>query len=160
VGNDYTTIVEFDDPRGGSRIYLVDILFSGNGITPPHPPGDYNANGLVEQSDLNLVLLNWGTNATMPPANWIAHLPSGAIDQDELDGVLLNWGDMAVTAIPSPDAVPEAQTIALALVSIVALVAARKRGRASFCASGKIGPWSENACPPRKKNPAPWHSPD
>jgi hypothetical protein len=54
--------------------------------------GDYNANGIVEQSDLDLVLLNWGNAGPPPPEGWLNHLPEGPIDQAELDAVLLNWG--------------------------------------------------------------------
>ena len=55
--------------------------------------GDYNGNGVVEQGDLDLVLLNWGYSISNPPAiGWANDLPTGAIDQGELDRVLLNWG--------------------------------------------------------------------
>jgi hypothetical protein len=64
-------------------------------------PGDYNGNGLVEQGDLDLVLLNWGGSGEPPPANWTTMLPRGRIDQDELDGVLLHWGDGFTPAKPS-----------------------------------------------------------
>ena len=54
--------------------------------------GDYDGNGFVSQSDLDLVLLNWG--ATTLPDGWIAsdQFDGQQISQNELDGVLLNWG--------------------------------------------------------------------
>jgi hypothetical protein len=76
--------------------------------------GDYNGNGAVEQADLDLVLLNWGTGGV--PAGWINDLPEGNIDQAELDGVLLNWGDTG--AVGSAGSVPEPSTLALVLVAI------------------------------------------
>ena len=55
--------------------------------------GDYNNSGQVEQGDLDLVLLNWGANATPAPDGWTNDAPVGIIDQAELDQVLLNWGN-------------------------------------------------------------------
>jgi hypothetical protein len=84
-------------------------------------PGDYNGGGAVEQADLDLVLLNWGTTPADPAAiGWINNLPSGAIDQEELDGVLLNWGNTAAVAAAS---VPEPAT--WLLIMPVAVCAAR-----------------------------------
>jgi hypothetical protein len=57
--------------------------------------GDFNGNGRVEQADLDLVLLNWGRDASTPPGGWVNDLPDGRIDQEELDAVLLHWGDVA-----------------------------------------------------------------
>ena len=60
--------------------------------------GDYNSSGLVEQGDLDLVLLNWGANASPAPDGWNNpdYQPTEPqINQDELDGVLLNWGNTA-----------------------------------------------------------------
>jgi hypothetical protein len=74
---------------------------------PSGLPGDYNDNGVVEQADLDLVLLNWGADAAAVPEGWVADLPEGFIDQDELDGVLLNWGnastsELAIASVPEP----------------------------------------------------------
>ncbi len=72
--------------------------------------GDYNGSGQVEQGDLDLVLQNWGVDATAgPPAGWVNDLPEGLIEQTELDGVLQNWGssaspDFAAAAVPEPTA--------------------------------------------------------
>ncbi|MEM7626780.1 MAG: hypothetical protein AAF333_14395 [Planctomycetota bacterium] len=72
-------------------------------------PGDYDGDHLVSQSDLNLVLLNWGRPSSPPPAGWTHHLPTdGVIGQNELDVVLTNWGDgenaPQLSAIPEPGA--------------------------------------------------------
>jgi probable HAF family extracellular repeat protein len=84
----------------------VPVLMSLTYTPPGSLPGDYNGNGLVEQADLDLVLLNWGGDGTNPPAGWTSGLPSGSIDQAELDGVLLQWGNQAAetgsTSIPEP----------------------------------------------------------
>jgi hypothetical protein len=82
-------------------------------VAPPTGiPGDYNANGTVEQADLDLVLLNWGADGATPPAGWTNDLPDGAIDQAELDGVLLNWGSMAARGV-----IPEASSAVLLLIA-------------------------------------------
>jgi hypothetical protein len=75
--------------------------------------GDYNGNGSVEQADLDLVLLNWGTAGV--PGGWVNDLPEGNIDQAELDGVLLNWGNTG--ALGSGAGVPEPGTLGLVLVA-------------------------------------------
>ncbi|MEM7624140.1 MAG: sialate O-acetylesterase [Planctomycetota bacterium] len=76
--------------------------------------GDYNADGLVGQGDLNLVLLNWGS-ASLPPGFDESSLPGngsfdGTLGQDELDGVLLNWGNSGTSFIR---VVPEPGTVTL-----------------------------------------------
>jgi hypothetical protein len=85
------------------------------------PAGDYNGNGVVEQADLDLVLLNWGQAGT--PNGWTNDLPEGDIDQEELDGVLLNWGNAGSVA-----AVPEPSTLIL-LVSLAACALLGRHGR-------------------------------
>ncbi len=72
-------------------------------------PGDYNANGHVEQGDLDLVLQNWGvdTGLTGVPFFWFNDKPAGVIDQAELDQVLQHWGgvatpDFAGSGLPEP----------------------------------------------------------
>jgi hypothetical protein len=64
-------------------------------------PGDYNDNGRAEQADLDLVLLNWGKDASSPIQGWTSSLPDGTVDQQELDTVLLNWGTAAASIPPA-----------------------------------------------------------
>jgi hypothetical protein len=87
--------------------------------------GDYSGNGTVEQSDLDLVLLNWGAGATPPPNGWVRDLPTGLVDQDELDAILLNWGAAAQLA-PANARVPEpAGVVMLCLSLLIGLPIAR-----------------------------------
>ena len=67
-------------------------------------PGDYDNDGFVGQSDLDLVLLNWGVQTPPIPAGWVNEQPSGQIGQAQLDGVLLNWGNGSSTvgSVPEP----------------------------------------------------------
>ena len=70
-------------------------------------PGDYDASGMVEQADLELVLMNWGNDLFNPyAAGWINDIPVGSVDQDELDAVLLDWGNsvraLGIGSVPEP----------------------------------------------------------
>jgi hypothetical protein len=98
----------FDHSLSLAEIMELAGIDVGEGIM-----GDYNANGTVEQADLDLVLLNWGQSGV--PAGWTNDLPDGNIDQAELDGVLLNWGNVA--ALGSAAGVPEPSTLLLMLVA-------------------------------------------
>jgi hypothetical protein len=94
--------------------------------------GDYNGNGAVEQGDLDLVLLNWGTIAAEPPSGWINDVPSGQVGQAQLDGVLLHWGDVvpfeaAIAANPAAPVPEPAGCVMLAAVAALACTAAQKR---------------------------------
>ena len=68
--------------------------------------GDYNGDGVVSQADLDLVLLNWGTDVAVsgPIEGWLHGLPDGVVSQAQLDAVLLNWGNAnsGVVAVPEP----------------------------------------------------------
>jgi hypothetical protein len=57
--------------------------------------GDYDRNGVIDQGDLDLVLLHWGTDASTPLTGWRNDFPFGQVDQDDLDAVILNWGRVA-----------------------------------------------------------------
>jgi hypothetical protein len=106
----------------------IDYLFNrGNGnpvIKTDEFFGDYDASGQIEQRDLDLVLLNWGTPAVPPPDGWFASLPTGTIDQDELDGVLLNWGASMVGQVSS---VPEPATKAIVALLLLSMILGRVR---------------------------------
>jgi hypothetical protein len=97
--------------------------------------GDYNANGTVDQADLDLVLLNWGETLASPAElGWVNDLPDGLVDQAELDGVLLHWGSAASTLANSN--VPEPSAALLLLVCCVAIYI---RGRQSSARPRQIG---------------------
>jgi hypothetical protein len=100
--------------------------------------GDYNANGFVEQGDLDLVLLHWGQLAVPPPQSWLSDLPVGIVDQEELDRVLLNWGTIGPFSTPPVAAtvhvaiVPEPSSLLLVMAAVCALArcVVRKAGGA------------------------------
>ena len=74
--------------------------------------GDYDGDGFVGQSDLDLALLNWGDNSPPAPDGWVQQVPDGLIGQEALDGVLLNWGNGTPPVIGN---VPEPSTAVLLL---------------------------------------------
>ena len=93
---------------GGEGSFLVTYVSDNVQLTDFQPGllGDYNGDDFVGQSDLDLVLLNWGeTVPSSPvPAGWINQQPTGLIGQNTLDGVLLHWGNgtQTATAVPEP----------------------------------------------------------
>jgi hypothetical protein len=98
----------------GAGVLGVDNLHAAGMPVVPSLLGDYNDNGVVEQADLDLVLLNWGNATVPPPAGWVSDLPEGQVDQDELDGVLLHWGNAAEQV--SAASIPEPAAAALTLI--------------------------------------------
>jgi pimeloyl-ACP methyl ester carboxylesterase len=109
---------------------LVDFL-AAHPIVPTLP--DYDGNGLVEQGDLDLVLLNWGrrpSNSLLATVGWVNDRPTRAfIDQEELDKVLLHWGSGTGNMAVSSSSVPEPTALAMAIMLL--LLAAFSRARTS-----------------------------
>ncbi|TWT48390.1 right-handed parallel beta-helix repeat-containing protein [Botrimarina hoheduenensis] len=71
-------------------------------------PGDFNGDGFVDNSDLNLLLANWGAS-TVPPA-WVNGFDT-FVDNGELNALLANWGfglstSFATSGVASAAAVP------------------------------------------------------
>ncbi|MEM7577453.1 MAG: LEPR-XLL domain-containing protein [Planctomycetota bacterium] len=85
----YTLHVHALTGRGAFRL---DTALS----TPPPPvlAGDFDGDGVVDQSDLNLVLNHWGRNVETLglPDRWVQNDPGTLIDQAELNAVLNHWG--------------------------------------------------------------------
>ena len=110
VPNQTLTEVSVQSPFGSGL--AVDVLIQGVSLVLAATaalPGDFNGDGFVGQSDLDLVLLNFG-DSTLPAdfnqAALNAGLFDGLIGQNELDLVLLNFGSgsVALVAVPEPSA--------------------------------------------------------
>ena len=87
----------------------ISIVWAGNAPGVFTAPGDFNGDGVVGQSDLDLVLLNWGDDKV--PAGWVDRaLFDGQLSQNELDLVLLNWGSQTP---PDPAVIPEPAAAAI-----------------------------------------------
>ncbi|MEM7625475.1 MAG: cellulase family glycosylhydrolase [Planctomycetota bacterium] len=112
------------------RAYQLDLISAVNAswqasVAEP-TAGDLNGDGFVSQADLNLVLLNWGSDAI--PDEWTAveQFDGVLVGQNELNAVLLNWGsgqppDTNIVVIPEP------HTFGV-LVIMLASVFSRMRG--------------------------------
>ncbi|MEM1097372.1 MAG: hypothetical protein AAGH92_01165 [Planctomycetota bacterium] len=84
--------------------------------------GDFDGGGSVEQSDLNLVLNNWGSDRTFEDG--LTEFSTVNVDQEELNAVLNNWGSSSAPVFTG-NAVPEPATIGL--LSAIVLFGQRRR---------------------------------
>ena len=97
---------------------VVDSMPISNGSMKVDPIGDYNGNGTVGGAELDIVLLNWGTDDFETIAGGFpidpASIPGGSFDgtvsQNELSAVLLNWGNSANSWRVVPEQVDPADT--------------------------------------------------
>ncbi|MCA9311447.1 MAG: hypothetical protein KDA21_09605, partial [Phycisphaerales bacterium] len=78
------------------RVYYQSLVMNGSVTMPanlihiaPACPGDANASGTVDFTDLNIVLANWATTGPDGDVNG-----SGGVDFADLNEVLGNWGNV------------------------------------------------------------------
>ncbi|MDZ4819540.1 MAG: PEP-CTERM sorting domain-containing protein [Planctomycetota bacterium] len=104
---------------GANTRYISDWKLELNPIA-----GDLDGDGFVGQSDLNLILGNWGQD--VPPADPLADYDgSGSIGQGDLNAVLSAWGQ----GNPPVAAVPEPASIVLMGLAGIGLVGYQFRKR-------------------------------
>ncbi|MEM1097469.1 MAG: right-handed parallel beta-helix repeat-containing protein [Planctomycetota bacterium] len=87
--------------------------------------GDFDASGLVEQGDLNIVLNNWGA----PRGGWAnaTGFNSDIVDQEELNAVLNNWGGTAAPSFAAnPSVVPEPTLFSLLGFGVCGILGRRR----------------------------------
>jgi len=117
-----------------SRIAQNGVNFDGLEISNYHVdcfPCDFDCSGDIGNSDLTLLLDNWGDRVPPVPAGWtgIPPTPPG-VDNDELTCLLDAWVmfqiDLDAAANPEPGAT------ALAATAVACLLATRCRGRAAL----------------------------
>ncbi|MEM1446820.1 MAG: PEP-CTERM sorting domain-containing protein [Planctomycetota bacterium] len=108
---------------GGGGLFDNILLELIDAVVIDGVVGDYDNSGLVEQSDLNLVLTNWGTDRTFSDPGG-TEFGSLLVDQEELNLVLTNWGSSSAPSFEG-SAVPEPGT--LALLGGLALAGLRRR---------------------------------
>lgn len=122
-----------DGSNGDPRTFLglIDEVRLTNGVVSQMDAlaklvsllGDYDDSDAVEQGDLNLVLNNWGQEATFEPNG--APFGTSTVDQEELNRVLNNWGSTSAPSFEGFD-VPEPATTLL-----FAAFALCRRGRSA-----------------------------
>ncbi|MEM1444581.1 MAG: hypothetical protein AAGF84_00860 [Planctomycetota bacterium] len=105
---------------------MANVWFAGLFGAAPGLAGDFSGNGLVEQSDLNLVLSNWGVDTTGNiPDGWEYTFGlEGTVDQEELNAVLSNWGSGVAPSFEG-FAIPEPGVLAVASASSLLLLRRR-----------------------------------
>ncbi|MEO1497393.1 MAG: hypothetical protein AAFV43_09610 [Planctomycetota bacterium] len=82
--------------------------------------GDFDASGEVNNTDLNLLLDNWGEGSV--PAEWVNNFTEPFVNNDELNFLLDTWGDgtgSSSSAVPEPSA---------GILILVGGLIARRRG--------------------------------
>jgi len=116
----------FNSGLSGTRVtWLTEMKFEI--IPQPELEGDLDGDGFVGQSDLNLILGNWGQS--VPPADPLADPDgSGSVGQGDLNQVLSGWGQGTP---PNVEAVPEPATWLLFGLAGVGVLAARRVRRAA-----------------------------
>ncbi|MEM8494156.1 MAG: hypothetical protein AAF663_02065, partial [Planctomycetota bacterium] len=109
------------EPVGSSQLDFR-FLF-GNPIAPV---GDLDGSGSVEQSDLNLVLNNWGQPRSFESSGEPFATPT--VDQEELNRVLNNWGG---TSAPNFNGLSVPEPAAAGAAALFGLICCRRRERCS-----------------------------
>lgn len=136
---------EYGDLVGATLISADDLVWINDAIIEPLIAGDYDGDGEVGQSDLDLVLAFWGdpvSDGQAPDSSWINadDVTGGLIGQDELALVLQNWGSTsallaeldAISALTGlseselRDIVPEPGTLALLVLGAGGLLMRRR----------------------------------
>ncbi|MDZ4818150.1 MAG: PEP-CTERM sorting domain-containing protein [Planctomycetota bacterium] len=93
-------------------------------VAPPIE-GDLDGDGFVGQSDLNLILGNWGQ--AVPPGDPMADPDgSGSVGQGDLNQVLSGWGQGTA---PDVAPVPEPSTLVLCCLAIAGSLAFARRAK-------------------------------
>lgn len=109
------------NPSGAGPTISLDVTILSD--EPTGPAGDYNADGVVDGADFLVWQRTLGTPAT-PAGSGADGNGNGNIDADDL----IVWRDHFGQTSPTPiAAVPEPSTLALALLSSVALLRRRSQ---------------------------------
>lgn len=89
---------EYGDISASTMVTAADLVWINDTIVVPTIAGDFDGDGEVGQTDLDLVLHFWGASVAdgeAPDVGWTNTLgvTGGLVGQDELALVLQNWGN-------------------------------------------------------------------
>ncbi len=120
TGQNLTRMFFTDEGPWAGTSYLDSLVVVAEPLA-----GDLNGDGFVGQDDLNIVLGDWGN---MPPGDPRAD-PSGDgfVGQDDLNPVLGDWGQGTMPAVGLLNAVPEPQSLWLAVIAVAGWLPFRRR---------------------------------
>jgi hypothetical protein len=82
--------------------------------------GDANLDGIVDETDFNILVLNWGVGDSWAEADFNF---DGTVDEADLASITENWGGSG----PAPTGVPEPMTLSLLGAGAVALCRRRRK---------------------------------
>jgi hypothetical protein len=117
-----TTLETADANTAFRGVLLAPALSS-----PPHLTGDTNHDGVVDLTDLNNVLNNFGSAGSGNPGDDNA---DNVVDLTDLNNVLNNFGSHAAAAASALSAVPEPSVVgALGVAAVIGGVRRRRRRR-------------------------------
>ena len=87
--------------------------------------GDFDASGLVDIDDLNLVLFNWSEEGATLPIEWVHMRPAdvAVVSVAELNKVLFTWNQTG----SSTGVVPEPSALVLAVMTVCGLALGHRR---------------------------------
>jgi hypothetical protein len=110
-------------PTAGPSIYGEAIFDSTVSSTSTWGLGDVNGDGVVDRWDLALLADWWGSSDFLQGDFDL----DGEITVNDLGIMQANFGDGHPDGSPSPGIVPEPSTVALAVVSLLAMLIVRRR---------------------------------
>jgi hypothetical protein len=120
------TDVRLGGPSGlssaGGGAFFDNINIATAPSAPVHNPGDTNNDGVVDLTDLNNVLNNFGSTGTGNPGDDDS---SGVVDLTDLNNVLNNFGTTYAAA--ALNVVPEPASLSLLGLGAAAFLARRRR---------------------------------
>lgn len=109
--------IQTDEENGLGALGIEIARFSIVPFTQQIVDGDFNADGRVDNEDLNLLLGNWGSSSV--PPEWTNGF-EGTVDNSELNALLSDWGLGVGGSVPEPGS-------ALLMLAATALCVSRKR---------------------------------
>ncbi|MEO1496962.1 MAG: hypothetical protein AAFV43_07425 [Planctomycetota bacterium] len=107
VSDDARGVLSYLGKTADDGVFQTRWLFASGTLAPVEPlAGDFNFDLSVNNTDLNLLLNNWGEPRVA--AEWVHGFLRPEVDNGELNALLISWGQSGVSpfAVPEPSAAP------------------------------------------------------